>query len=296
MKSFLRVNDFSGDEINEVIKRADVLQEAWQVHSMPQSLCNQRIGMSFFGNGFRNRVAFEMGARAMGADVFYIPGELGIQEPIEDITHYLNNWFSMLIIRCKRHEDIERVAMDALMPVINARTNINHPCEIIGDLQYIYGKRGSIGPLRVVFVGEVTNLCMSWFEAAKVLPIEVTQIAPDEYTASPEFVGKWNTNSVGRIRTSSTMCDIHLDIDVLYTDCWPKDREKSLIRELFLPYQITREIIGKMSPDGFFLPCPPVTRGEEIHIDSLVTDQFCDYQAKDCLLHAQNAIMEYCLH
>ena len=295
MKNFLHVNDFSGDEIYEVLERADELKKAWQTHSMPQSLHNHRIGMSFFGNGFRNRVAFEMGARAMGAEVTYIPGELGVQEPIEDIAHYLNNWFSMLIIRCRRHEDIERVTEDARMPVINARTNRNHPCEIIGDLQYIYEKRGKDGPLHVVFVGEVTNLCMSWFEAAKVLPIEVTQISPDEYIASQEFVGKWNTGSVGRIRTSSTMSDIHSDVDILYTDCWPKDREKPIIRELFLPYQITREVVEKMSPNGFFLPCPPVTRGEEIHIDSLMTDQFCDYQAKNCLLHAQNAIMEHCI-
>jgi ornithine carbamoyltransferase len=296
MRKFIKVNDLSSDEIIAVLKRADVLQKAWQTNSMPRSLSNRQIGMSFYGNGFRNRVAFEMGARAMGAEVTYIPGELGIQEPIEDITHYLNNWFSMLVIRCKRHEDIERIALDASMPVINARTNINHPCEIIGDLQYIYGKRGSIGPLRVVFVGEVTNLCMSWFEAAKVLPIEVTQIAPVEYSASPEFVDKWNVGSVGRIMTSSTMSDVHSDIDVLYTDCWPKDREKSRIRELFIPYQITGDVVRKICPNGFFMPCPPVTRGEEITEDSLASHLFCDYQAKNCLLHAQNAIMEYYLH
>ena len=73
------------------------------------------------------------------------------------------------------------------------------------------------------------------------------------------------------------------------------EAEKSIIRELFQPYQITREVVERMNRHGFFPPCSPVTRGEEIHADSLTSDRFSDYQAKDCLLHAQNAIMEHCL-
>ena len=94
---------------------------------MPKSLRNLKIGLWFYGNGFRNRVAFELGAKEMGAFVSFIPGELGVHEPLEDIAGYLGNWFSMLIIRAKRHEDLLRVASLSNIPIINARTDKSHP-------------------------------------------------------------------------------------------------------------------------------------------------------------------------
>ena len=131
---------------------------------MPQTMKHQRLALWFWGNGFRNRMAFEIGARAMGAYVAFVPGELGVHEPIEDIGHYLSNWFSMLIIRSKKHSNLISVSRDASIPTLNARTDYNHPCEVVGDLQYVRKVRGSLDDLTVVFVGEVTNLCMSWLK------------------------------------------------------------------------------------------------------------------------------------
>src|SRR5262249_16577488 len=144
----------------------------------------------FFGQGFRNRMAFEIGARAMGADVAFVPGELGVHEPLEDIGHYLENWFSMLVVRARRHAELLDVASRIDTPIINARTNYNHPCEILGDLQYIRGKRGSLEGLNVAFVGEASNLCMSWFEAATRLPLTVTQIAPPGHEVAPDLLAQ----------------------------------------------------------------------------------------------------------
>ncbi len=297
MKHFLRVDDFSKEEICMILDRANRLQRCWKSNAMPKSLKDKKIALWFYGQGFRNRVAFEIGARSMGADVSYIPGDLGIHEPIEDIAHYLNNWFSLLVIRCKEQNDICRVAADSAFPVINARTSANHPCEIIGDLQYIYGRRGTLDDLAVVFVGEVTNLCMSWFEAARVLPIHVTQVGPEGFLGSAELIEKMNDGATGSIRVSSVMdAQITKETDVIYTDCWPSNGNKEAIKELFLPYQITKSVVRKMNPKGFYMPCPPITRGEELSEDSLTAPQYCDYQAKEYLLHSQNAIMEYLLN
>lgn len=296
MKNFLHLNDLNQSEIYRILDRADFLQERWKVNKMPQSLEDKKLVLWFWGQGFRNRVAFEIGARSMGADVSFVPGELAVHEPLEDIAHYLNNWFSMFIIRCRSHDHLTKVAEDSIVPVINARTNINHPCEIMGDLQYIRRKRKSLDNLQVVFVGECTNLCMSWFEAAKVLPIEVVQVGPKQYLLSAEMVKSINSTSVGRISISDTFdgC-ISRRTDVLYTDCWPKGDDKKTIRQLFSPYQITEDIVNQINPYGFFMPCPPITRGEEVSAESASNPRCCDYEAKEYLLHAQNAIMEYCL-
>jgi ornithine carbamoyltransferase len=165
----------------------------------------------------------------------------------------------------------------------------------MGDLQYIRRERKSLDGLKVVFVGEVTNLCMSWFEAAQVLPIEVIQIAPKSYLLDPEAVKSINTRALGRVSVSDTFdgC-ISGATDVLYTDCWPKG-DKETIRRQFSPYQITKDIVDRIHPHGFFLPCPPITRGEEVSAESASHPRCCDYAAKEYLLHAQNAIMEVCL-
>ena len=296
MKNFIHLNDFNQSEIHKILDRADFLQERWKVNQMPQSLKDKKLALWFWGQGFRNRVAFEIGARSMGADVSFIPGELAIHEPLEDIAHYLNNWFSMLIIRCWSHEHLLKVSADASIPVINARTNFNHPCEIMGDLQYIRRERKSLDGLQVVFVGECTNLCMSWLEAARVLPIEVVQVGPQPYLLIPEVVKSMNSNAVGRISVSDTLdgC-VSSTTDVLYTDCWPHDGDRETIRQLFSPYQITEDLVNQINPHGFFLPCPPITRGEEVSAEAASHPRCCDYEAKEYLLHAQNAIMEYCL-
>jgi ornithine carbamoyltransferase len=294
MRHFIEITDFTTEELSNILDRADELQKCWQTNSMPQSLVGQKIALWFFGNGFRNRVAFEIGARAMGADVCFIPGELGVQEPLEDVGHYLKNWFSMLVIRAKSHEALTSVASQVDIPLINARTNHNHPCEILGDLQFIRQRRSSLEELHVVFVGEVTNLCMSWFEAAVRLPISILQVAPPGYELDADSLARLNANARGRIEISHDLADsVRPDTDVIYTDTWPTIGEPAEIKAAFLPYQINTSLLDQMNQDGFFLPCPPVTRGQEVSVEAMNSPLCLNYQAKGFLLHMQNAIMEF---
>lgn len=294
MKSFLNITDFSSDELQCILDRADYLHKCWHNNQMPQSLAKQRIALWFWGSGFRNRMAFEIGARAMGADISYVPGELGVHEPLEDMGYYLKNWFTMLVIRAKKHEDLLEITKQADIPVINARTNFNHPCEIIGDLQFIRRKRKSLDGLNVVFVGELTNMCMSWFEAAVRLPITVTQVAPKGFQLDPSRLSELKKQAVGKIFVTDNMEDnINKNTDLIYTDCWPRNQENEKIRELFYPYQITSDVLKKLNENAIFLPCPPVTRGEEVSEDAMKSSYCMNYEAKEFLLHSQNAIMEH---
>lgn len=230
----------------------------------------------------------------MGADVSFVPGELGVHEPLEDIGHYLENWFSMLVIRAKSHADLTKVADQIEIPTINARTNYNHPCEIVGDLQYIRQKRGSLDGLNVAFVGEATNLCMSWFEAATRLPISVTQIAPQGYAVDATLLHQLRQGARGELHVSHDLgSQIGPATDVVYTDCWPNAEGAKDVAASFLPYQIDTAVLGRMNANGFFLPCPPVTRGHEVSVEAMNSPLCQDYAAKEFLLHSQNAIMEF---
>ncbi len=295
MKDFISLLDYSPEALVHILDRADTLYDNWQHNHMPQSLLNQQVGLWFYGHGFRNRLAFEIGAKALGAHVSYIPGEIGVHEPLEDIGAYLENWYSLLIVRAARHADLTYLADHTSIPVINARTNISHPCEIMGDLQFIRRHRTSLDGFKVAFVGEVTNLCMSWMEAAVRFPITVTQIAPEEYLATPALLNGLNATAVGHISTTADLHPALLDVDLIYTDCWPKPYDnltKERIRQLFSPYQITAAHLAALNEGSMFLPCPPVTRGEEVSADAMQSPLCLNYEAKNFLLHAQNAIME----
>jgi ornithine carbamoyltransferase len=300
MKNFISILNYSHEELSFILNRADILKSAWLENKMPKSLKDKKAGLWFYGNGFRNRLAFELGARAMGADVSYIPGEPGVDEPIEDIGSYLENWFSILVIRTKNHSDLDNISVNRKIPVINAKSDFNHPCEIMGDLHFIKNLRGSIEGLNVVFSGETTNICMSWFEAAVRFPIRVTQVCPAGYEAPPELVKKLNSKALGEICTSNDLeASVSSGTGLLYTDCWPRRKtaeEKNETRQLFLPYQITEKLLSRLKENAVFLPCPPVTRGEEVSIEAM-NSRFCmNFKAKDHLLHCQNAIMEFAVN
>ncbi len=296
MQNFISLRDFSGEELTELLDRADWLRTAWHQNRMPRSLQNHRVVLWFYGEGFRNRVAFELGANEMGATVSLIPGELGAHEPLEDIASYLGNWFSMLILRTKKHEDLLYLASESAIPVINARTDKSHPCEIMGDLLFIRGYRGELSGLKVAFVGEATNLCMSWLEAATVLPIQVTQVCPEGYEVRSTVLGDLRSDSEGEINVTNDLGNALEDADLIYTDCWPlagSDMEKKKIESDFLPYQIRPRHLEAIGEKGLFLPCPPVTRGQEVSYEVMDSPLCQNYPAKDNLLHIQNAIMEF---
>lgn len=296
MPGLISLTDLSGRELIRILNRADFLADAWRQNKMPRTLENKRVCLWFYGQGFRNRLAFEIGARAMGASVSYIPGELGVNEPLEDIGHYLDKWFSILVVRAKNHDDLIYLSENTAIPVVNARTNHNHPCEILGDLQFIRRYRGGIDGLKVVFVGEVTNLCMSWFEAAVRLPISVTQAAPEGYTAGKGLLSKLNAGAAGEIRTSGELEPLIPGADLIYTDCWPHADDpvgKQRIKELFLPYQIAGRHLKMLREGSIFLPCPPVTRGQEVSRDAMESKLCLNYRAKEYLLHSQNAVLEF---
>lgn len=295
VKHFLSLLDWGAARIFQTLDRADELARLWNAQSMPQALRNKRVALWFYGDGFRNRIAFELGAKEMGASIAYMPGELGAHEPIEDIAGYLENWFALMVLRVKRHEDLLEVAARSRIPVINARTDRSHPCEILGDLLYMRRRRGDLAGLKVVFVGEPSNLCMSWLEAAAVLPIRVMQVCPTGYEVADAVLRDLQRNAAGELWVTHNLDDALVDTDVIYTDCWPHaatPEARAQIRAAFLPYQIGERHLRALGEEGAFLPCPPVTRGEEVSAEAMMSPRCQNHAAKDNLLHVQNAIME----
>ncbi|MBP2489195.1 ornithine carbamoyltransferase [Rhizobium leguminosarum] len=177
---------------------------------------------------------------------------------------------------------MKAVAAASPVPVINARTRSNHPCETLGDLAYIKSRRGSIDGLKVVGVAADANILRSWAEASIVLPIEVVQVYPERWHISDAAL--FNR----RFRVSTDMGEV-LDADIVITDSWPGDA----VGDALTSYRIGSDLLDRLGEDAIFLPCPPVRRGEEVTAEAMEHPLCQSRAAKAFLLHAQNALMEW---
>lgn len=293
-RHFLTVCDLSPGELATLFDRAQAFSGAFHAGKLPQILQGKRVALSFEDNGFRNRVAFELGVKQLGGEAIHIPGRLGERESVEDIARYLSNWFDAIVVRAPDYQVLEHMAGAARVPVINARTRHNHPCEILGDLAFVREIRGSLAGSTVVFVGEATNLCHSWFEAAVRLPIHVIQVCPPGYEVNADYVRSLMQHALGTATTTQELEGSLRSADVVYTDCWPSRRDEESgerISREFGSYRITAAALERTPRSCLFLPCPPVTRGEEVSEDAMTCSRLKVYSAKDYLLHAQNALL-----
>ncbi|MBX5172047.1 ornithine carbamoyltransferase [Rhizobium sp. NZLR1b] len=283
-RNFLEFNDIPEAGLRSIIARAGEFAKAWDGNAMPQSLAGKRVALIADDGGWRNTTAFDLGIQAMGGICVHVPIGFNAREETGDLAGYLGNWFDMLVIRTRELATLKAVGAVAPMPVINARTRSNHPCETLGDLGYIKSRRGSIDGLKVVGVAADANILRSWVEASIVLPIEVVQVYPE----------RWHIRDIGllngRFRASTDMGEL-LDADIVITDSWPGDAAADALAD----YRIGADLLDRLREDAIFLPCPPVRRGEEVTTEAMEHLLCQSRAAKAFLLHAQNALMEWIL-
>ncbi|NPU68434.1 ornithine carbamoyltransferase [Bradyrhizobium sp. 83012] len=278
-RDILALGDLDGSDILGMLMRAQELAACWRSREMPQTLAGRRIALVVDDGGWRNTTAFDLGVRAMGGLCVHAPIRLNATEAVEDLAAYLDNWFDAVVCRTPELELLYALSHWAQAPVINARTRQNHPCETLGDLAFLWHRHGTIDGLKIAVVAPAANILGSWIEAAQVLPIDVVQVYPARWHApgeSPRF-------------HVTTDLDALQDADVIVTDCWPRDEEPSVLQD----YQITASVLDSLRPNLDFLPCPPVTRGQEVSGDAMLHQACRSVQVKAFLLHAQNAALEW---
>jgi ornithine carbamoyltransferase len=277
---FLAFDDHSADSLGKILTRAADYAEAWRGRQVPQALDGLRVALIVDDGGWRNTTAFDLGVKAMGGLCVRAPVSLVGKEAVGDLAQYLDNWFDIIVVRTPDLGQLRRLADAASSPVINARTRSNHPCETLGDLAFVLEQRGELNGLWVAVVAPDDNILGSWAEAAAVLPINVVQVYPE----------RWHARRFAMIErfSATTEMDALSSADVVITDCWPREVEPADV----LGYQITAATLERYAPAGLFIPCPPVTRGQEVSADAMTSPRCRVTEAKAFLLHAQNALLE----
>jgi len=276
MKNLIKLTDLSLDDLNQIFILADKIKN----DECAECLKGKVFVLFFPSSSIRTRITFEMAVKHLGGEIILFPSDaLDKKEAIKDVIGYMNNWVDFVIARHKDINLLFEMSRYSGLPIINAMTDVNHPCEIISDLYSISKIRDNYLSLNYTFVGIKGNIGMAWKEAEDAFGIKFQQSCPRGYEIE-------NTNVIYDITKAVKNCDIVL------TDSIPS----KLLNEFnFLDYQITSSIMKHANPDALLNPCPPFYRNEEVSDDVLKTNYFVGYEFKKNLLYVQSAIILYCL-
>ena len=291
-KDFLTVLDFTADEIREVFALTDKLKKDRLSNSF-KPLAGKSIGLIFAKSSTRPRVSFEVGVHELGGNPLYLEQgkmQMGRGETVPDTAHVLSRFLHGIVIRTYAHSDVEELAANASIPVINALTDEYHPCQILADLYTMKEHSGRIEGNKMVFFGDGrSNIAYSLINAARQFDFELVIAAPKEFSPDPaRFGGRSN------IRWEEDPVAAAKDATYLYTDVWVSmgfEEEREDRMKIFRPYQVNNDIVRVSAPDVKFLHCLPAHRGEEVAAE--VMDSPCSivFDEAENRLHVQKAIM-----
>ena len=293
-RDFLTLLDVSPEELNALVDRAQALKDALARGDCPQPLKNKTLAMIFSLSSTRTRVAFETGMFQLGGHaIFMSPNDtqLGRGEPVEDTARVLSEMVDIVMIRNDSQADMETFARYASVPVINAMSELYHPCQLLADLQTFRAHRGSIEGATVAFVGDGYNMCNSYINAAKQLGFSLKIAAPKGYTPDPAMLAR--TNNAQLVETAQEAVN---SADLVITDVWSSmghEAQNKQRRKDFADFQITRKLLDTANKDTLFMHCLPAHRGEEISDDLLDDPRSVAWEEAGNRLHTQKALLEF---
>lgn len=274
MKDMIRLTDYRADDIYDIFQLTDEVRQGKY-----QDFLKGKSAILFFpGSSIRTRVTFEKGIYLLGGQpILFSTEALDKKEDLRDVCGYLNHWADIVIARHKDIHLLEKMAEYLEVPVINAMTDVNHPCEMLTDMYALSKIRKDFTKDRFLFVGGKGNIGLAWKEAAQVMGFELEQCCGQGY-------------EMGGLVSYNNIYDAVKGKDIVCTDSLPA----SALTD-FKECQVTTAAM-KMANEGAILnPCPPFYRGEEVSKEVMESKYFVGYEFKKYLLEVQQAIMIYCL-
>jgi ornithine carbamoyltransferase len=292
-RSFTRVADFTSDELELVLELAERMKAAAREEQLV--LPGRALGMIFEKPSTRTRVSFEVGIAQLGGHGLYLRADdlqLGRGETIRDTATVLSRYLDAIMIRTFAQSDVEELAEDADIPVINGLTDETHPCQAIADMLTIRERLGRLKDVRVAYLGDGNNVCSSLMVAAARLGSSFVAATPPGYEPDARAVAV--ARETGEVEVTNDPAEAVGGADVLYTDVWTsmgqeEERERRL-RDL-AGYGITNELLAQAGDSAIVLHCLPAHYGEEITEEVLYGPQSAVWDQAENRLHAQKALM-----
>jgi ornithine carbamoyltransferase len=292
MKDFLSILDFSTEEILDLFELGDKLK----FHGA-KPLAGKTVSMIFQKPSLRTRVSFEVGIVQLGGHPITLAQEsvgLGKRESVADVARVLARYNDMIVARVFEHDILVEMARCIDIPVINALSDLSHPCQVLADA-YTLRQHGKLFEgAKVVFVGDGNNVANSWLEFAARFPIHFVLASPKGYEPNKEVFFLAKSSGMSRIEIVENPTAAVWDADVIYGDVWTsmgQESENETRKRDFAPYQINSTLMGYAKPDAIFMHCLPAHRGEEVTDEVMDSPQSVVFDEAENRLHIQKAIM-----
>lgn len=293
-RDLLSLADLSSGELQELLELATQLKsEKLKLH------CQKVLGLLFSKASTRTRVSFTVAMYQLGGQVIDLhPNVTQVSrgEPIQDTARVLDRYLDVLAIRTFAQEDLETFAKYAKIPVINALTDLEHPCQILADLLTIQEKFGSLAGLTLTYVGDGNNVANSLMLGCALVGMNVRIAFPSGYSPDEEIVEK--SRAIANNKTEVLLTHdpeaAAKGASVLYTDVWAsmgQETEANNRFPVFQPYQISKQLLSLADPEAIVLHCLPAHRGEEITEEVIEGSQSRVWDQAENRMHAQKALL-----
>jgi ornithine carbamoyltransferase len=258
------------------------------------------LGMVFEKPSLRTRVSFEVGMSQLGGHAIYIgPDEvqIGKRESVSDVANVLSRYVNAIMYRAFSNKIMRELAEAASVPVINGLDDMEHPCQCAADLLTVLEKKGKLGGLKLVYVGDGNNVCNSLMLGCAIVGMNMIAATPKDFRPSTDLLAKAQEIAKGtgcKVELMSNPFQAVEGADVIYTDTWVsmgQEAEKEKREKLFLPYQVNEKLAEKANKDWMFLHCLPAHRGLEVSAEVIDGPNSAVFDEAENRMHAQKAII-----
>ncbi|MCT8330505.1 ornithine carbamoyltransferase [Albidovulum sediminis] len=264
-------------------------------------LAGRMVALIFEKPSTRTRVSFDVGVRQMGGQTMVLSGkemQLGHGESIADTARVLSRFVDLIMLRTFEEATLLEMAEHATVPVINGLTDSSHPCQIMADIFTYEEHRGPIAGRKFVWSGDGNNVCASWLHAAGQFGFDLTFTGPETLDPDPRAV-EFARSKGSRIEIVRDPMEAAEGADAIVTDTWVSMHDPESARERrhnqLRPYQVNARMMGAAKPDALFMHCLPAHRNEEATSEVMDGPQSVIFDESENRLHAQKAILRWCL-
>ncbi|TES90180.1 MAG: ornithine carbamoyltransferase [Desulfobacteraceae bacterium] len=297
-KDILTLLDLAGEDFEVLFKRAIELKQMSKNGVKDRPLTGKTLGLIFDKPSTRTRLSFEAAMVQLGGTPIFISAkdtQIARNEPVRDTARVLSRYLDGLVIRTYSQELLKEFAEFTDIPVMNALTDLFHPCQVLSDIMTVIEYKGDYKDVKIAWVGDGNNVAHSWINAAAVLGLNLVLACPDGYSPNKDVMEMALDRGVGNIVVTSDPVEAVKNADVIYTDVWAsmgQEKEQDRRKSVFEAFQVDRTLVKNAAKDVIVMHCLPAHRGEEISENVLEGPNSVVWDQSENKLHMHKAILE----
>ncbi len=290
--------DLGPQGVQAVLHLAELMKSRPSVFQ--RSLAGKQMVMFFEKPSLRTRLTFESAMVTLGGTAMFVDqskSPLDAREKLSDIAHNLERWIDVIVLRTFSHETITGMAEHASVPVINALSDLEHPCQALADYLTLQEKFGDLKKITLAYVGDGNNVAHSLLLTCACLGSSIRIATPKGYMCNPQIVAEAKKIAKQTGAKIEFLTEPHAavaGVDAIYTDAWAsmgQEQESAERAKVFPPYQVNRALMAEAAPHAVFMHCLPAHRGEEVTDEIMDGEQSVIFDQAENRLHVQKAIL-----